>query len=219
MRSTLIAVGLLSLGGGLHGVWSHRWEDWSAPALQARAERIEQIPLRVGDWTGERIKTDTMTLPEEQVGRGLSVRYTNKIDGSEVVVFLNCGPTDGVVSHTPRVCYPANGFACSREDLRISPPAEDGARSAEFWASHYTQTGQAGAVPVHLRVLWAWSDGTGWQAPGNPHRAFRSSTVLYKCYAIRPVRGADEPLEGDPGLRLLSALLPQLDPVLSPETR
>jgi hypothetical protein len=216
MRATVIAVALLGLGGGLHGVWSHRWEDWSAPELRARAERIEAIPLQVGDWRGERIETDALTLPEELVGRGVSVRYTNRVDGSIVIVFLTCGPTDGLVSHTPRVCYPANGFTCPTEDVRVAPPADPGAPGAEFWASNFTQPG---AVPVHLRVLWSWSDGTGWRVPSNPHRTFRDSAVLYKCYAIRQVLTSDEPLEGDPALRLLSALLPQLDPVLTPETR
>ena len=118
-----VAVLLLALGGVLHGVWSHRWELWSAPAVKASADRIEQIPLRVGDWEGKRIETDPLTLPEEMVGRGVSVQYTSRIDGTVVTVYLACGPTDAAVGHTPRVCYPTNGFTCATADLRFPTTA------------------------------------------------------------------------------------------------
>lgn len=209
MRHTIAAVVLLALSGVLHGVWSHRWDMWSAPAVQASVDRIERIPMRVGDWEGQRVETDPHTLPEELVGRGVSVRYTNRIDGAVVTVYVACGPTDGLAAHTPRVCYPANGYTCPAADLRVSP----GAGAGEFWASNFTRPNAA--TPTHLRVFWAWSDGSGWQVPDNPRRVFRRSPVVYKCYAIRQVLTPDEPLEGDPALRLLAALLPPLDAALA----
>lgn len=211
MRYTAVAVALLAASGALHGLWTHRWEPWSAD--RPGADRVERIPLAVGEWEGVRVAAEAHTLPEEDVGRGVSVRYTSRTDGSVVTAYLACGPTDGLVSHTPRACYVSNGYTCPTADLRVSPPAEGG-RAGEFWASNFTQQGD-GAVPVHLRVLWAWSDGSGWQIPGNPRRTFRRPPAIYKLYAIRQVVSPDEPLEGDPALRLLAALVPPLDAALS----
>ncbi len=110
-RTAVIAAVLLAVNGLLHGVWSHRWEAdaWTDSRTRIGADRIEAIPLSVGEWEGQRIETDALTLPEEQVGRGVTVRYVNRRDQSVVVVFLTCGPTDGLVGHTPRACYRADG--------------------------------------------------------------------------------------------------------------
>ena len=212
-RYAVIAAALLALSGIAHGVWTHRWELWSAPAVQAKSDRIEQLPLRFGDWEGRRVETDALTLPEEKVGRGVSAEYVNRIDGTAVTVFLTCGPTDGLVSHTPRVCYPANGYTCPTADLRVSPPVVEGAGAPEFWVSNFSKLDALSTT--HLRVFWSWSDGSGWQVPGNARRTFRRHAAIYKCYVIRPVVTPDEPLDGDPGVRFLSTFLPQLDAALS----
>jgi hypothetical protein len=211
LRCTATAVAFLALSGGLHGLWTHRWEGWAAPAVRASADRLDRIPLRVGEWDGRPAETDPRTLPEEVIGRGVSVDYTNRIDGSAVTVYLACGPTDGIVAHPPSVCYPSNGYECRSADRRVAPPLDGG--TAEFLVSNFTLPSPT--LPTHLRVFWAWSEGAGWQAPPNPWRTFRRTPVLYKCYAIRQVGTPDEPLDGDPALRLLAALLPRLDEVLA----
>ncbi|MBP3960068.1 hypothetical protein J8F10_32985 [Gemmata sp. G18] len=208
----IAAIALLGLSGGLHGIYTHRWDSWAESVAGTAVDRIERVPLRAGAWEGERIEVDTLTLPEEMVGRAVSVRFVNRITGSTATVFLSCGPTDSIAAHTPRVCYPVNGYPCSGTDLRASPaPAEDPA--PEFWVSNFTKPDAL--APIHLRVIWAWSDGRGWQVPGNPLRTFRRSPVIYKCYVVRQVISPDEPVENDPGMQLLAALLPELDGVLS----
>lgn len=212
--AVVTAAALILVSGLVHGALSHRWTEWTGASSRASLDRIEQIPLRFGDWDGQRVELDPLELPEDVVGRGVSVRYTNRTTGQTVLAYLSCGPTDGQVSHTPRVCYPANGYLCPVADLRVSPTA--GTLSAEFWTSHFYKP--AGAVEPHLRVLWAWSDGRGWQVPANARRTFRSQPVIYKCYVIRPVAPPDEPLDGDPGVRFLGDFLPALDPILAPGT-
>jgi hypothetical protein len=197
---------LLALNGALHGVWTHRWEDWTEPRIQATAGRLAAVPLRVGEWVGEPVPGDPQELPEEVTGRGVTVRYVSRADGTAVVVYLAAAPTDAAIAHTPRVCYPAVGYSCPAPDLRV----DDGGR--EFWMSSFAKTGAA--VPTHLRVFWAWSDGRGWRVPANPGRTFRREPVLYKCYAVRYLADPDEPIDGDPCLRLLGELLPAVDGVL-----
>lgn len=213
VRATTAAILLLAGNGVLHGVWTHRWEAWSDEAVRAAAARIEGVPLRVGDWDGRRVETDPLTHPEEMVGRGVTVQYANRADGTTATVYLSCGPTDGLVSHTPQACYGANGYTCVPPDLGVSPgPAAEGP-PPQFWVSQFTRTGAA--TPLHLRVFWSWSDGTRWQTPGNPRRTFRRLPVINKCYVFRHVTSLDEPVDGDPCLRLLEVLLPHLDATLS----
>lgn len=202
------AVVLLAANGLLHGVWTHRWQGWSDARIQAAVGRLAAVPMTAGEWHGEPVANDTLDLPEEVVGRGVTVRYTHRTEKTAVLVYLACGPTDSVVAHTPTVCYPANGFACPAADGRAGLPLP-GRPPAEFKVSAFSKT--EGAVTAHLRVFWAWSDGTGWRTPDNPGRAFRANPVVYKCYAIRQPLTPDEPIDGDPCLALLGELLPAVD--------
>ncbi len=213
LRAAAAAAAILILNGTLHGIWSFRWNTWSDSAVQA--EHIKDVPLQIGDenaWEGTRIETDALTLPEELVGRGEAYRFVNRFSKAEVLVFLSCGPTDGLVAHTPRVCYPAHGYSCPKSDQRVSLPVGNG-KPAAFWASTFSKS--KAATAEHLRVLWAWSDGSTWQIPDNPLRTFRRIPVLYKCYVLRALAAPDESLEGDPGVEFLSALLPRLDGALA----
>jgi hypothetical protein len=141
------------------------------------------------------------------VGRGVTTRFVDQTDGTEVWVYVACGPTDSIVAHTPTVCYQANGYTWVGPDLRVRPPGDG--QTDEFVVSNFSFA-QA-TVPTHLRVFWAYSDGGGWTAPENPRRAFRHTPVLFKCYAIRRPVTPDEPIDGDACLRLMSVLLPRIN--------
>lgn len=210
--AVFVGILLVAVSGVLHGYWSHRWNDWTDTVAQLQADRLEEIPLHIGDWDGTRIEADPHGLPEELVGRGVSVRYVNQTNGTAIVAYLACGPTDAAISHVPSVCYPANGYTWCKPDLRNSLELADG-KKAEFWISQFTRPRED--VPVHLRVFWAWSDGLGWRTPGNPGREFRKTPILYKCYFVRQVASLDEPVKEDPCFGLMRVLLPALDPILN----
>ena len=181
--AAVVTILLLVVNGVLHGIWSHRWDAWSDETVQSFAARIDGIPLQVGDWEGTRLEIDPLTHPTEMVGQGLNVRYVNRIDGTAIIVYLACGPTGGLVSHTPQACYTSNGYTCIPPDIRVPvmPPHEGLAR--QFWVSNFTRS--EAAIPTYLRVFWSWSDGKEWQTPGNPRRTYRQQPVIYKCYALR----------------------------------
>jgi hypothetical protein len=171
------------------------------------------VPLKVGAWDGHLVQGAEATMPEEMVGRNVTVRYVHRATGAVVVVYLACGRAATMEGHTPMQCYPANGYKVVAPESRLSPlPGGDGERP-EFWAATFGQGHSAG--PIHLRVFWSWQDAGRWRAPDNPGRAFRAASYLYKCYAIRVLTTPEEPLEGDPGVEFLRELLPQLDRALA----
>src|SRR4051812_3001715 len=108
--AALLTAGLLLLNGWLHGLLSHRWVGTDSPAVRAAGDRLALVPRRVGEWDGQVLDTPEATLPEEQVGRNVTVRYMNRVDGNVVAVYLACGPTETMIPHTPADCYPAHGY-------------------------------------------------------------------------------------------------------------
>jgi hypothetical protein len=181
--------------------------------VQAASDRLHDIPLTLGNWEGRIIEIDDATLPEEMVGRNVSVRYVHRVSGAVIVVYLACGRTATIEGHTPLVCYPAHGYATVMRETRVPVSSGPGADTREFYAATFSQ-GESPA-PVHLRVFWSWKGAGHWQVPDNPGRTFRASPFLYKCYAIRQLSTLEEPLEGDPCVDLLKELLPRLDGVLA----
>lgn len=210
-RAALLAVPLLLIGaaGALHGLWSHRWDGWSDARSDEAAGRLARVPLQVGEWDGTVVPEAPHTLPEELVGRGVSVRYVRRTDGATVVAYVACGPTDACTGHVPTVCYPAIGYGRCPPDIRTTVSLGEGGAGGEFWVSGFKRA--AGPSTTYLRVFWGYSDGGGWRTPDNPRRVYRQSPVLFKSYFIRELAAEDEPVEGDPALQLMALLLPRVD--------
>lgn len=211
-RPALVAVplALIVAAGLLHGHWTHRWDGWSDARSAEAAGRLTRIPLQVGDWDGVVVEPEKHSLPEELVGRGISVRYTRRTDGVVVTAYVACGPTDACASHVPTVCYPAIGYGRCPPDIRtpVSLAAEGAA--GEFWVSGFKKA--AGPTTAFVRVFWGYSDGRdGWRTPDNPRRAYRHAPVLFKSYFVRSLAAEDEPVDGDPALQLMALLLPRVD--------
>jgi hypothetical protein len=208
----LTAVCLLAVNGLVHGLWTQRWSGLTEQAVGAAGDRLQRIPMKVGGWDGQPVAGDQATMPEEVVGRNVTVRYVHRTTGQTVLAYFACGHTQVMELHTPLECYPANGFRVAVPETRVSPVPGAGPDRPEFWAATFSQ-GESG-TPVHLRIFWSWQGAGRWQAPDNPGRAFRRSPFLYKCYAIRQLVSPDEPLEGDPALDFLRDLTEELKNVL-----
>jgi len=215
LRTVLVVAGLLlvAFNGFVHGVWTQRWSGLTEAEVQAASDRLPNVPLKLASWDGHPVEIDAATLPEEMVGRNVTIRYVHRVSGHTVVVYLACGRPGALEVHTPLDCYPANGYNTVLRETRASIPGETGPPQAEFWTATFSQA-QA-PVPIHLRVFWSWKAAKGWQVPDNPGRAFRAAPFLYKCYAIRPLTTPEEPLEGDPCVDLLKELIPGMDEALA----
>ena len=185
--------------GIVHGFWTDRW---APPAETARAaERLNAIPLELGEWDGE-----TLEVKADEAGAGVAGcikrRYVNRKTGTTISLFLVCGRPGPVSIHTPEVCYGASGFLVNVRD-RYESPAGDG-----MWKTDATRANAT--EQTRLRLYWGWSDGSSWMAANDARVQFARRPVLHKLYVVRELSGLNESSQTEPCEEFLSLLLPAL---------
>ena len=94
----VVVVTLTVLSGVMQGRLAHRW---GPPEILSRAgDRLEEVPLRCGDWVAE--KNETLSEAEidqlEPAGY-LFRRYTNQLTGDIVSVTVLVGPHGPIAVH------------------------------------------------------------------------------------------------------------------------
>lgn len=113
------------------------------------------IPTRVGDWIGQDIGdslalNDPESLSARLYSQIVSRQFINQKTGSQVVLLVAYGArqTDGLQLHRPEVCYPAFGYALTRNEpysiplapgvvlpaRRLAAEAEGRHESIIYWA-------------------------------------------------------------------------------------
>jgi hypothetical protein len=203
----LVAAVVLLVSSLLHGVWTDRWQVAEEPARFA--ERLEQVPRAIGDWeSNEAQELDPKRVEVAQLSGYLLRTYENRRDKSRVSLLILAGHAGPVATHPPDACYVGSGYEMAEPPKRFSLQAAEPALPAEFWAARFHKGDDA--APDQLRILWAWSGGGPWQAPTTPRLTFARYQALYKLYLVRPLTNADEPLDRDPCLDFLRALLPEI---------
>src|SRR5262249_8823260 len=138
-------------------------------------------------------------------------RYTNRVTGASVTVFLLCGRPGPVAIHPPDSCYAAGGYEIATPS-QFKAPGEPEATSAEFRVARMRK--KRAVEHSQLRIVWSWNDGNGWRVPADPRWTFASASVLFKLYLVRELPDFEEPLDDDPSIDLMRRLLPELDNVL-----
>jgi hypothetical protein len=211
--AVMASIALLA-AGLVHGYWTDRWVV--NEETRTAAERLDAIPLQIGDWTGEEI--------EVKPGQGapgvagcIQRRYINRKLGATVVLALVNGRPGPVATHTPEVCYGASGYQVgARKPVRLETPQIP----AQFWTSDATRTSVT--EETRIRLYWAWNGGEGWVASADARNEFPRYLypILHKLYVIRDLNdtsaaavGREEPCE-----LFLQVLLPELAKVLYSET-
>ncbi len=205
MRILLPAMGIAAIlfSGGVHGVWTGRWQVSEEPGVSAA--RLAQVALELGDWQGQAVETAAQQSPE--IAGCLQRRYVNRLSGSTVTVFLVCGRPGPVSIHPPDACYRASGYQV-RSPQKFVAAIDALTPTPEFRVAHMLKT--KAAEQTQLRVFWSWSATGTWQVPQDPRLTFARYPALFKLYLIRDVSSAGEPLEGDPCVDLMRQLLPEL---------
>jgi hypothetical protein len=211
MRRALLfvaAAAILVATGVAHGLRTERWG--SATELTEAARRLENVPLRCGEWAGKPVEIDDRQLRIAQVAGHFACRYTHKPTGRDVTVLLVSGRPGAIGAHSPDVCYHGAGFRLSPD--RKTGPLKGFSRPVEF--SHaFASKGEP--QPSRLSLWWAWSaDGASWEVPTSPRARFWRSPNLYKIYFIRQVGNSTTPDEFTRSL--LEELLPKIAQALSP---
>ncbi len=187
--------------GLVHGWWTDRWGIAEEPT--AAAARLDQVPLTIGEWDGERLAATPGSIQR---------RYTHRTTGTAVTVYLVCGRPGPISIHTPDACYGAGGY-------EVEPPVNftlpDDAAPAPGTFPVARMTRRRATDQSRLRVFWSWSTAGAWSVPDNPRGAFAGQPVLYKMYLIRELPAVEEPpLEKDPCVELLRGLVPVLQRTL-----
>lgn len=197
----------LIAAGVVHGVLTDRWT--ANVATRAAAERLATIPLRIGDWEGEELE-----VKPGQNGAGVAGciqrRYHNRKLGVTVVLALLNGRPGPVATHTPEVCYGANGYQVeARKPIHLDVNEV----SAQFWTSDAVRTKVT--EETKIRIYWAWNGGQGWVASADARNEFPRfrHPVLHKLYVIRDLNDANAALLGkeEPCEAFLDVLLPELE--------
>jgi hypothetical protein len=193
---------LVIVCGVVHGFWTDRW---AAPVeTAAAAARMEQLPMDLGDWSGQIVEDKNPTAGG--TAGSIQRRYVNRKTGEAVNIYLVCGRPGPVATHTPEVCYAAGGYevgAKSKADLY------DG---AAFWTADAVR--RKATEESRIRLYWGWTAGAGWYAPDDARIAFHRAPVLFKLYVQRELAAAAPPVADEPCAAFLRVLLPALDRTL-----
>jgi hypothetical protein len=206
IQASMIAIVLLAVAGGVHGMWTGRWVGGAERA--EATQRLAAVPLHIGDWDGEDHEMEERARTVAGIDGYLMRHYTRRSTKESVSVLLVCGPPGPVSVHTPEVCYGGAGFTLTappaRTDLALA-----GVPQAPFRTALFRKEGVA--APEQLRIFWSWYTGSRWATPDRPRWTFARCRYLYKLYVINPTPAADGPVEQDSAARFLRLLLPELE--------
>jgi len=200
----LVATGLLLACGLVHGYWTDRWIP--PTDLTRSAERMDDVPLTVGDWDGHPLEVKA-TAVDPHLARHLERRYVNRVTGEAVSIALVVGRPGPVSIHTPEVCYSASGYVITSRGESAIP-----GRQEEFFTMDAVRA--RASEESRIRLLWAWSAGSGWETASAPRLKFAHHRVLYKLYVTRDLTNLGEPSREDPCVTFLQGFLPVLDQIL-----
>jgi hypothetical protein len=195
------ACAFLIASGVVHGVWTDRWSDQSD--LVATAKQLDLLPMTIGAWHGTTVEMEKD--PNTALAGVVARRYVHASNGKAVTLFLACGRSGAVCTHTPDVCYAGSGYEVEKP-RRFVPPAMSAEPPSEFWTARFVKERATGKT--NLRIFWSWFGKETWKVADNPRLSFAGEKVLYKLYLIREMVQSDEPLEGDACVEFMREVLP-----------
>ena len=207
--AAIVIVGLTVVEGSI----SERWVDQNIQALYC-ASLLEEVPNRVGDWTGKDDETSAEVLLVAGAEGYVSRQYKNSKDQS-VALWLIVGHARDTAVHTPDSCYPASGFKQTQDNTAYL--AEYDGIKTKFWTATFKF--DDGVTSNTNRVFWTWfkpnPDGTvEWVAPDNPRFKFGSTRALYKMYFTANVKDPDQEAEESVCLEFARTFVPVVTDIL-----
>lgn len=188
------------VGGALHGHFHNRWGG-SAASLEA-AERICQLPARVGEW--ETYQTFHLSQREQDVlqsYRHVGRVYRHARSGEMVSLSIIVGPFGPTAAHTPEVCWTSGEVEAisGREKFRRSQSDD------EFWTVVFRSTD---VEQQKFRALYAWKCLGPWIAAD--HARFQFAASPYLCKMTLSCSSSDDEASLETCQQFLDALLPEL---------
>jgi len=213
LRNTpyLIAMAIVLCTGFVTGIRADRWHD--SKILDAAAVRLQDLPMKIGDWEGEAGELPQRIIEQSEVSGYVLRRYLNPKTRDAVSVFIGCGRPGPVAVHTPEVCYAGGGYELLGS-RHVSIEVDPSAAKSEMVTSDFRNP--PSQDPGFLRIFWAMSADGSWAVPMSPRSAYWSAPVLFKIYVTRNLAKPSESLENDPCYEFSRKLLPELNKIMFP---
>ena len=200
----LTAVTILMGSGIVHGIWAERWSP--SQQLRAAVERVERVPLQVGEWIGKAVDEDAASFVQAGAQAYWTRAYTHPRKKGTLYAILMCGRSGKMAVHTPEVCYRGAGFELANRPETWTVRTSAGESLGTLWTASFSK--ESG---TDLRLAWGWNDGTSWKASANPRWEFGGEPFLYKLYLSYEAAPASERAAQD----FARQFLPQLDQTLA----
>lgn len=202
---TIALVAGLTLASGLiQGRMSNRWGP--SPDVLAVAEKLEDIPDRVGSW--KLVASDEMddgTANMLQCAGYILRTYENEQTRECVNMFIIVGPPGPTAVHTPEVCYDSQGYPDREDPQRVTIENPHGPDD-DFWAMTLRSKG---LNADQIRAYYAWSTGGPWSAAKGPRYAYAGCPYLYKIQLASQTPLPIDMETGDPCSSFLRDFLPE----------
>lgn len=203
-QHVIVMLVVLGLAGGVHGYWTHRWDDFKAGVFDETI--LAQTPNRIGDWEAAE------AVAQEENGYrpySMSRRYLNRLHDKTAVASLISGIPGKVATHTPDVCYPGSGYTMKTEIQQEKIDLPNGGTFA-CYVAEFEKTTATGEE--RIRVRWSWNAGQGWEAPDYPRWVYARQPVLHKLYMVQPIRKgeSDHPAHRE----LIAGLVTELSTII-----
>lgn len=210
----LLLAGTLA-SGWLHGKMANRWGK-DALLQQAGGKLRDALPAQLGPWRLLKTHKPQQTVMDVlQCAAYLHGIYANDQTGEHVSVALVAGPSGPISVHSPEICYSATDYEIAGEREKFGVVDASG-RKHSMWQLHANS--RESSRP-NRRVLFAWSDGTVWQATRRPRFAYAGLPVLYKIQVAVPRRDHAADDSPDTSQEFLSRFLAEVQPRLITTSR
>ncbi len=203
---------VLAVGTLIEGKYSDRWGRADSEKLNQFTERLELVPVKIGEWEG----TDE-TINEEEFKASncdgcISRTYQNR-EGQRINVYLVSGSARHVTIHTPDWCYVGAGYEMMDDAKAYTiDKVPDLDPQPEFRTTVFQKEDP---LRTHrIRIFWSFSDDGKWRGPAMPKPTFAGRSALYKVYLITDLDQVNDEIERNPTLEFVRQFFPVLNRVL-----
>jgi hypothetical protein len=201
------ALVLLVVSAVVQGRWSERWMEF--PELKVYAEQFANVPMEIGDWTGEAREEPSKKILEAAGSIGSLSREYHNDRGETVSVFLYCGRPQHMLFHEPSKCYGAAGFERVESESQRHEIALGNGDVANFFSARFVKS-DPNSGKQDEQVYWSWCGDGKWEAPDETRWAFPGQRAIYKLYVVfTPTR--DQSAEHNPAVDFIPVLIPKLN--------
>jgi hypothetical protein len=206
-----IAVVVMVSSAVVQGIWAERWGEF--PELKEFAARFDNVPLEVGDWTGEvQTETDPEILKAAGAERIMTITYRNSKTEEVVHVNLVCARLQDIFYHTPERCYKAHGF--DQQTDTQERQIDCNGTPTQFRTATFKRT--TDRSKENLRIFWSWTAHGTWEAPSSPKWRYSGERALFKVYVENSADGQGASIDNAASVKFIREYIPALNKALFP---